>query len=211
MDIFSYLLGKKSSGGGGGSKLPPEFQEVEYIESTGTQYINTTYLSDSNSSFEFKITYKTSRGIVFGAYNSYWDSGYGYYHNNGNGDNEFEHYYGNYNTGYKGINNVTQKIVINKGNVYIDGNSIYTVPTKTFSMKQPTFIFGGNWAGQRVEQPLECKIYYFKIKNDSFTIMNFIPCYRKTDSEVGMYDILNDTFYTNAGTGSFIKGPDVTA
>lgn len=37
----------------------------------------------------------------------------------------------------------------------------------------------------------------------------FIPCYRKADLVAGMYDRVNDVFYANAGTGSFIVGPDV--
>ena len=36
-----------------------------------------------------------------------------------------------------------------------------------------------------------------------------IPCYRKSDGEIGMYDTVSRTFYTNAGTGSFTKGADV--
>jgi hypothetical protein len=29
---------------------------------------------------------------------------------------------------------------------------------------------------------------------------------RDADEEIGMYDIVNDVFYTNAGTGVFIGG-----
>lgn len=35
------------------------------------------------------------------------------------------------------------------------------------------------------------------------------PCYRLSDNEPGMYDVINDVFYTNVGTGSFGVGPDV--
>lgn len=37
----------------------------------------------------------------------------------------------------------------------------------------------------------------------------FVPCYRKSDGEIGMYDTVSKTFYTNAGTGTFLKGADV--
>lgn len=36
------------------------------------------------------------------------------------------------------------------------------------------------------------------------------PCYRKSDNEPGMYDVINNVFYTNVGSGSFGVGPDVT-
>ena len=37
-------------------------------------------------------------------------------------------------------------------------------------------------------------------------IRNYIPCYRKSDNEIGLYDIVNNVFYTNQGTGVFLKG-----
>lgn len=190
-------------------KLPSQFQKVEYLESTGTQYINTGYYADGGSSFEFKITYGTTRGVVFGSYNSYWTNGYGYYHNNGNGDTEWVHYYGNTSTGYPGLNNSTQEIKIIKGSVYINGQLVLALTPLSFSkLKYPTFFYAGNWGGTRAEQPISAKIYYFTIKSGDYPLMDFVPCYRKSDNVMGFYDIINQVFYTNAGTGDFIKGPD---
>lgn len=53
------------------------------------------------------------------------------------------------------------------------------------------------------------KLYSFKIYDNGTLIRDFIPCYRVADNEVGLYDIVNNQFYTNQGTGSFTKGPDV--
>ena len=37
-----------------------------------------------------------------------------------------------------------------------------------------------------------------------------IPCYRKADNEIGLYDTVNDVFYTNANSvGYFDKGSDI--
>lgn len=38
---------------------------------------------------------------------------------------------------------------------------------------------------------------------------NLIPCYRKSDSMIGLYDTVSKAFLVNAGTGSFTKGADV--
>lgn len=35
------------------------------------------------------------------------------------------------------------------------------------------------------------------------------PCYRKTDGEIGLFDVINREFKTNIGSGTFLKGPDV--
>lgn len=53
------------------------------------------------------------------------------------------------------------------------------------------------------------KLHYLYVYNGLSLSMRLIPCYRKSDNEPGMYDIVNDVFYTNAGTGSFAVGPDV--
>lgn len=44
---------------------------------------------------------------------------------------------------------------------------------------------------------------------DDVFVRNFIPCYRKSDNVIGLYDLVNDVFYTNNGTGIFLKGADV--
>lgn len=50
------------------------------------------------------------------------------------------------------------------------------------------------------------KIYYFAIYEDGSKVQELIPCRRKTDGELGMYDTVTDTFLTNAGTGTFTAG-----
>jgi hypothetical protein len=64
------------------------------------------------------------------------------------------------------------------------------VPEETF--------FEGSW--QRVTW-----------ERENTVIADLIPCYRISDSEIGMYDIINNIFYARftKATGSFIKGPDV--
>ena len=51
------------------------------------------------------------------------------------------------------------------------------------------------------------RCYNCIIEEDNIVIRNFIPCYRKSDDEAGMYDLVSGKFYTNAGTGTFEVGP----
>ena len=53
------------------------------------------------------------------------------------------------------------------------------------------------------------KMYTFEIYENGVLIQNLIPCYRKSNNEIGMYDVVGQQLYTNAGTGVFIAGPDV--
>ncbi len=45
--------------------------------------------------------------------------------------------------------------------------------------------------------------------DESIPLCDLIPCYRKSDNEPGMYDLLGNAFYTNTGSGAFEVGPDV--
>ena len=59
------VLWKKSSGG-----LPSEYQEVAYLESSGTQYIDTNLLYVANDRIEVDVTPVVITGdrVVFGSY-----------------------------------------------------------------------------------------------------------------------------------------------
>ena len=48
------------------------------------------------------------------------------------------------------------------------------------------------------------RLYELKMWKDGELVREFIPCYRKSDKEVGLYDLVNSIFYTNAGTGTFL-------
>ena len=58
--------------------------------------------------------------------------------------------------------------------------------------------------------PSTCKVSKFQLYENEVLIRNYIPCYRKSDNVIGMYDIVTKTFFTNAGTGTFTKGNNVT-
>ena len=54
----------------------------------------------------------------------------------------------------------------------------------------------------------DTSIVYLLYDGDNL-IREYIPCYRKSDGKIGMYDMASGQFFTNAGTGEFLKGEDV--
>lgn len=54
-----------------------------------------------------------------------------------------------------------------------------------------------------------CRIYGTAIYESlgGSILRNFIPCYRDQDNEVGLYDTVTNALFTNVGTGSFTAGP----
>ena len=53
------------------------------------------------------------------------------------------------------------------------------------------------------------RLYSCTICENSNYCRNFIPCYRKSDNKLGLYDLVEGKFYTNQGTGDFERGKDI--
>lgn len=59
--------------------------------------------------------------------------------------------------------------------------------------------------GTNMERYCSCRMYRMKIWNSGTLVRDFVPAV-DSNNEVGMYDIENNVFYTNVGTGVFIGG-----
>lgn len=90
---------------------------------------------------------------------------------------------------------VNDSVAYNRTTSYMVSSTTTTI--RLFSVKGS---YGGSTA----------KIYYAKFIIDGTTVREFIPCYRKADSVVGMFDIVNHEFYVNQGQYTFEKGADVS-
>lgn len=97
----------------------------------------------------------------------------------------------------------------NKNLFYLDGKLLLTQSVNTFTAPAPLEIFASYNGGTEGYLPSISRIYSFKIYDNDFLVRNFVPCYRISDGVVGLYDVINDVFYTNAGTGDFTKGNNI--
>jgi hypothetical protein len=59
------------------------------------------------------------------------------------------------------------------------------------------------------------RLYRFTMIQDDIYLRDFIPCRRKSDSKVGLFDLVTGQFYTsptgNFTAGSVITNEDITA
>lgn len=192
--------------------LPEEFQRLEYIQSNGTQYIDTGYIGSNNTSLKIKqsfqynsmasgVTYcaigtadNSSARIEMGydkATNTFWSNcgaAISRYHTSITPD-FLPHEYSWDGTGYFAIDN----------NVAFEKNSL----SATFNSSTSIYLFKDN---NRLSNWCPMTLYYCKIYDNGVLVRDFIPCYRKADSVVGLYDVVEQKFYTNSGTGEFIMG-----
>lgn len=193
------------------SGLPSEYEELEYIESTGTQYIDTGISPDINTQVDYKVRLKAGAsnytvliGARVGSENTTRFFPIAYQEPNGT----FKTTLGNkqniipinFNIDYEGSFQPQNEVSIINGTSYsLAGNNF----TKTDNYNMYLFAtlgFSGNlYQAKGV-------MYYCKIYDNDVLVRNFIPCYRKSDNVAGLYDKVTNTFYINSGTGEFIKG-----
>jgi len=118
--------------------------------------------------------------------------------------------YGEYDSVGAGIGSVSKNVkyvLKNHGfNFFLNGNMFISSTKQVTKGTIPIYIFTiGN--GNSVEnRHVLIKLYSFKIYENGELVRYMVPCYRKSDNVVGLYDIINSKFYTNSGTGEFIKG-----
>lgn len=177
--------------------LPSEYTQVEYIESNGTQYIDTGYQITSTTDIEIKARSGGSATQVFGIE----ANNIGYILTAG-------HWRIFSTSGYRNVNyldihefkTVGSKVYLKDGTLVVDCEAT-PVNIPNYNL----YLFARNVSGT-INYGTNAKIYYFRIYNNNVLVRDFIPCYRNSDNEIGMYDLVNDVFYTNQGTGSFTYG-----
>lgn len=85
--------------------------------------------------------------------------------------------------------------------------TVKTVNTNTnfISSSYSLYIFTNNLysTGPTTQAALNTSIYYFKIYKDNELIMDLIPCIRKEDNAVGMFESQSNKFYGSATDNSF--------
>lgn len=74
----------------------------------------------------------------------------------------------------------------------------------------PVAIFGYNYASSgAVSSKREYKLYSARCSRKHEVVREYIPCYRKSDGVVGLYEKVTGQFLTNQGGGSFAAGAEV--
>ena len=107
-----------------------------------------------------------------------------------------------------GVSDFTAKI--NKNHLYINGTIVGTFPTQTTYLTYGNVeIFRGSYAGNTHYYADSGYIKKAIIRKSGIDVFYGIPCRRKSDNVLGLYDLVTQTLFTNSGDGSFTAGPDV--
>lgn len=195
-------------------RVPGGFTELEYIESTGTQWIDSgiTPKNTIGLQIKFRRLYSGDQ-VVIGSRS---------------GDNEESRIWINWANGtylcfgeenyqdgfladsvYDGNADVIARLNYMNDRQRSWGNYSGTInSTLQPAPTMPIYLFAANNRGNP-NWTFVGRIYYVNITDNKDLVFNGIPARRNSDNVVGMYDSISGQFFTNAGTGTFIAGPAV--
>ena len=181
-------------------QIPDEYQEVEYLESTGTQYIDTGFKPNNNTKVDIKFMALDSNpsGAVplFGTRSSNAKKSYTTFYktsNIGSGRTDFGDQFG----GTSVINfqpNTIYSYIKNKEKNYLNDINISNNDVYEFQTDYPLYLYDINSAGVSYgtnNNRFFGNIYYTKIYDNDALVRNLVPVIRKSDGKPGMLDLAN--------------------
>lgn len=181
------------------------FKEVQYLETSGTQYIDTGFVPNQDTKVELDGSID-GYGIFFGVRTDalvgvstiqatstgYWAMGY------------------NTSADTFGTRDANRHLwVKDKNKQYMDGVLKNNYTYANFTAMGTAYLFGYNNNGTpgRVVNGV-VKVYSCKIYDNETLVRDLIPVVDDTLTPC-LYDKVSQQMYYNAGTGSFVAGPDV--
>ena len=197
------------------SILPPEYTEVEYIQSTGYAYIPLNYYARTKSTYIYvdfeKTANNTSWCPIIGQENSIR---YGVYSSSSGS-----------NTGCAWLGSEQNDVFysysckIGERNKIFFGDGILKVNDVVIGQKYTSYNMISQYSMTLNAAPSGVdkyrgtysygKFYNVKIYEYETLVREYIPCVRKADNVIGLYEIMQGIFYPKQGGGNFIVGSEV--
>lgn len=194
--------------------LPSGYTQIEYIESTGTQWIDTGVQIGSTGAVQARFrpgslgsTYYEQR--LCGAYD---------------GTNRCFILYNCFNPAYLGVgtNDYTTGLAVTAGTDYsitcmvesagtvqydLNGSVTSVSYGGTIETGRNLYLFCCNENGSKTGFA-KVRLYEFRLYDGSTKVRDLVPCINPNGA-VGMYDEVSGAFFGNAGSGVFTAGPEI--
>ena len=190
-----------------GVRLPEGYAELEYIESTGTQYIDTGVKPSGSTRVICSASFQVQKtgSWLFGARDGNGVNAYGFL----TYESEYRSDYGVTRPRIPSKYGPDLEIDKNGPNTYINGTLVDSADLASFSTKD-SLLIGANVTDGGVSGFSKATHKKYYIYNESTLVREYVPC--KNGSGVpGMYDTIGGKFYKSSGSDDFIGGPPVMA
>ena len=205
--LYDYVT-QAFYGNAGGGSLPEGYTELEYLQSTGTQYIDTGFKPSNYTRVvaDFMVdAWGSGTTFLFGAQTSNNQRYCLGFSSSGTMRND----YGTQYTSIDIISAGTRYTADKNKNVftYSGSTQTWTQTAETFSNTLTMHLFARDYSSS--PGYLKGKIYNLKIYNNTALVRNFVPAKLNSDGSLGLFDTVSKAFYTNAGSGTFIAGAEI--
>lgn len=203
-----------------GQKGGIPYQQIEYLESTGTQIILTDYYPNPKTKIVADVHFVKLLNPNGGDGTRFFGVGEGetnpiFSFNNGDSGLYNTLFLWNNTIDYNNIQRVTfSDLTISRSEMTITNSSFSflginkNLVPKTNTQSLPMAIFGRN--SRNGLQPYDTfifRIFSFKIYDDDVLVRDYIPI--RIGKEGYLFDTLSGNLFSNMGTGQFILGQDI--
>ena len=196
------------------------YKQIEFIQNSGTQYLNLGFVPNTNEKWAFELDYTdvsaSGSNYVMGSRSG---SSTIYFGVTGasatkaitvaNTDLTLANNYRVENTeylvkaSYIGTTGGTCSLLNKRTNVLTNGTQNVSLTGSSVNV----YLFALN--SSNIHSGM--KVHYLKIWKADTLYLDLVPVKRISDGVVGLLDKLNNVFYTNAGSGTFVAGKEIQA
>lgn len=96
----------------------------------------------------------------------------------------------------------------NKNVLSVDGAETITATAATFTGAVAMYLFAANNNGA-LQYPATMRLYSCEIYDNDTLVRDYVPA-KTAEGEVGLYEKVTKSFYANAGTGTFTAGAEIS-
>ena len=188
------------------SRLPDGYTEVQYIQSSGTQYVDTGFKPNQNSRVVIDAQLLDTSGYpaLLGVRSSNTKMFWLY----ANTASQIVFGYGSVKPNAACTMSDRLSADANKNVLTVNGSALIAATASTFTAVASLYLFAANNAGT-LQYAAKMFLYSCQIYDNGTMIRDYVPCISPAGA-VGLYDLVGQEFYSNAGTGSFTAGEAVT-
>lgn len=182
--------------------LPSGYTRLAYIQSSGTQWIDTGFKPNQNTRIKMDcnvIGFNAVDAFLFGARISSGNTAFCLAADDAN--TQWFALYGNAVLNPTGTCTGKHSIDFNQNVLTLDGEN-FTFEKATFQSSYNLLLFATITNGSVDSQRGKMAVYSCQLYDNGNLIRDFIPCINGSGA-VGLYDLVGRQFYGNAGTGVF--------
>ncbi len=220
LDLKGHSLTVSGIGGQGTitDSYASEYERIEYLQSSGSQFIDTGHYHDANTEVDLRLEFLD---LYSGSYCTVYGS-----RNTGNNNTQLGCWLnkGNFMTDTctkTAKSSTTTPAALGEiYDVHISKSGANTVTgvnnTKSYDLGTGNGVSGTNVNGNDyifamrqnggVSWYTKMKLYSCQVYSSGEKIRDFVPVRRTSDDTLGLLDIVNGTFYVNGGSGAFTAG-----